>query len=108
MGVDVVQGATQFRVPAQKVPAFVRVFEGVGLDAYWTLVKNERGAIADLELRGLPGKPCDFSQMAMLALFVEDGSFVTMETAWGDDAWRWTFRGGRMTECTVAAGCRAR
>ena len=49
----------------------------------------------------------DFTTPGPIRLFVEDGSFVTLETAWGDDAWRWTYRRGRMTERTVAAGCRA-
>lgn len=108
MGIDVVQGPTQFRVPAHKARAFECVFEGAGLDNYWALVKDERGTITGLELRGLPGKPCDSCRMALLALFVEDGSFVTLETAWGDDAWRWTYRRGRFTERSVAASCRAR
>ncbi|HOM13263.1 MAG TPA: hypothetical protein PLB41_08085 [Rubrivivax sp.] len=108
MGIDVVQGPTRFRVPAHKTRAFERVFEGARLDDYWTLVKDERGTVTGLELRGLPGRPCDAWQMDLLSLFVEDGSFVTLETAWGDDAWRWTYRRGRMTERTVAAGCRAR
>jgi hypothetical protein len=108
MGIDVVQGPTRFRVPAHKTRAFERIFEWARLDDYWTLVKDERGAIAGLELRGLPGRPCDAWQMDLLSLFVEDGSYVTLETAWGDDAWRWTYRRGRMTERSVAAGYRAR
>ena len=35
--------------------------------------------------------------MVKLAPFVEVGSFVTLESAWGDDAWRWTYHGNRMT-----------
>jgi hypothetical protein len=108
MGVDVVQGDTQFRVAAARVAAFEQVFEQAGLGDYWRLVKAANGDIEGIELRGLPGVPCDRRDMEKLTPFVEIGSFVTLETAWGDDAWRWTFRGKRMTERTVAAGCRAR
>ena len=44
-------------------------------------MKDEQGAITGLELKGLPGRPCDGCQMDLLSLFVEDGSFVTLETA---------------------------
>ena len=76
MGIDVVQGPTQFRVPAHKTRAFERIFEGAGLDDYWTLVKDEQGVITALELQGLPGRPCDGCQMALLTLFVEDGRLL--------------------------------
>jgi hypothetical protein len=108
MGLQVVQGETQFRVAVHKVRAFERVFEQARLDDYWMLTKDAQGAIVGIELRGLPGSPCEYSAMAKLTPFVEVGSYVTLETAWGDDAWRWTFRGSRMTERTIAAGMRAR
>lgn len=108
MGIDVVQGDTRFSVPAAKAPDFEGVFLQAELQHYWTLRKDAQGGISGIELRGWPGAPCNRDAMARLATFVDQGSFVTLETAWGDDAWRWTFRGGRMTERTVCAGWRAR
>lgn len=107
MGIEVVQGATQFRVTADKVAAFEATFKQAGLDDYWTLAKDADGNICGIELIGLPGSPCERDDMAKLTPFVEPGSYVTLETSWGDDAWCWTFRGNRMTERTVRPGERA-
>ncbi len=107
MGLEVVQGDTEFRVAAHNVQAFEQVFEQARLGDYWSLTKDAQGGIVGIELR-LPGSPCEYSGMVKLTPFVEVGSYVTLETAWGDDAWRWTFRAKRMTERTVAAGMRAR
>lgn len=107
MGLEVVQGDTQLRVAAHNVCGFEEVFEQARLDDYWMLTKDAQGAVVGIELR-LPGSPCEYNAMAKLTPFVEIGSCVTLETAWGDDPWRWTFRDNRMTERTVAAGMRAR
>lgn len=102
MGLEVFQGPTQFRVAACNVDAFERVFGHARLDDYWTLTRDRNGAaITGLELRCVPGALCEFGQMEALACFVEAGSFVTLESFWGDDVWRWCFHGDTMSEETV-------
>lgn len=101
MGTDVVQGPTQFRVAADQVDAFERVYERTMLNTCWRLIKDAEGAVTDIELLCVPGAACESRDMEKLAPFVEAGSFVTLESFWGDDVWRWTYHGNRMSEETV-------
>ena len=101
MGLEVFQGPTQFRVAARNVEAFERIFERTLLDTCWRLIKDAHGAVVAIELQCVPGAPSDFSAMEKLAPFVEVGSFVTLESFWGDDVWRWTYHGDSMSEETV-------
>jgi hypothetical protein len=106
MGIEVVQGKTSFRVTATHASEFVRTLEEIGLDQYWTILCDTRGDIVDLRLR--VASPCEYDDMLVVARFVEKGSYVTLETAWGDDAWRWIFDGESCVEVTVKPGVRAR
>ena len=67
MGIDVVQGQTQFRVEQPQVAGFEAVFNEQLLNDYWELIKDESGTITHLALVGDCGKPCEFSQMEALA-----------------------------------------
>ena len=98
---EVFQGPTQFRVAASNVDAFERIFERTLLDTCWRLTKDAHGAIAGIELLCVPGSLCEFRDMERLAPFVEAGSFVTLESFWGDDVWRWTYHGRWISEETV-------
>ncbi len=101
MGKDVFRDPTQFRVAANKVDAFERVYERTLLDTCWRLIKDTQGAITGIELLCVPGAACEFRDMEKLVPFVEAGSFVTLESFWGDDVWRWTYHGDRLSEETV-------
>ena len=78
MGVDVVQGDTQFRVMAARVWAFEQVSEQARLGDDWRLIKGAMGDITGIELRGLPGAPCDPNDVVKLTPIVEVDSFVTL------------------------------
>jgi hypothetical protein len=101
MGTEVFQGPTQFRVSADKVNAFEQVYAGTMLDTCWNLTKDAQGAITGIELLCVPGAACEFSDMEKLVPFVDAGSFVTLESFWGNDVWRWIYDGERLTEETV-------
>ena len=101
MGQDVFQGPTQFRVEPQNVDAVERIFEQTLLHTCWTLIKDARGAIVGLEQPCVPGGLSEFHDMEKLVPYVEVGSFVTLESFWGDDVWRWTYHGNSMSEETV-------
>lgn len=101
MGVEVFQGPTRFRVAAAKVAAFERVFEQTWLDDCWSLIKDAQGAIAGIEQRCVPGPPFEYGDLEKLAPLVEAGSFITHESFWGDDVWRFTFDGDGVSEDTV-------
>ncbi len=101
MGKEVFQGSTQFRVAADKVDAFELVYERTMLNTCWKLIKDPQCAITGIELLCVPGGLCEFRDMEKLVPFVEAGSFVTLESFWGDDVWRWTYHGDRISEETV-------
>jgi hypothetical protein len=101
MGIAVFQGPTQFRVRAANVEAFERAFEQTRLGDGWALVKDAHGAITGIEQSCVPGAPCEFEDLEKIAPFVELGSFLTHESFWGDDVWRFTFDADGVNEETV-------
>jgi hypothetical protein len=101
MGIDVFRGPTHVRVQPANVEAFERIFEQTWLGDCWVLIKDAQGAITDIQQSCVPGPPFEFGDMEKLAPFVEAGSFITHESFWGDDVWRFTFHGDSVTEDTV-------
>jgi hypothetical protein len=102
MGSEVFQGPTQFRVTAARAEAFERAFEQAGLGNGWKLIKDARGAIVGIAQRWVPAAPLQFGDLEKLAPLVEAGSFITHESFWGDDVWRFSFDGDSVREDTVA------
>jgi hypothetical protein len=102
MGIEIFQGPTKFRVSAARAEAFERIFERTWLRDRWTLMKDARGAIVGIEQRCVPGPPLEISDLEKLAQFVDAGSFITHESFWGDDVWRFSFDGESVSEDTVA------
>ncbi len=91
MGTDVFQGPTSFAWrQTRSILSSVCMNETCSTPAGG--LQGRRGGIYGHRLLCVPGAACDSRYMEKLTPFVEAGSFVTLESFWGDDVWRWTYQ----------------